>query len=83
MPPDGRPVVRAATAVALLGLAVVACPKDSGKSVPAGSDTLTTRQRDSVIGSSPLPGAQGVRKALELSDSARARASRLDSIGGR
>lgn len=70
-------------AAALLGLWLVGCPGDSGKGGPATSDTLSTRQRDSVIGASRIPGASGVRKAMELSDSARARAARLDTIGGR
>lgn len=70
-------------AAAVLGLWLVGCPGDSGKGGPATSDTLSTRQRDSVIGASKLPGATGVRKAMELSDSARARAARLDTIGGR
>ncbi len=43
-------------------------------------DTLTRRQRDSAIGASGLPGAQGVRGALRAQDSARARNARLDSI---
>lgn len=65
----------------LLGLALVGCPGDHGGRRTPG-DTLSTRQRDSVIGSSGLPGAGGVRKALEISDSARARSGRIDSIGG-
>lgn len=48
----------------------------------AAHDTLSQRQRDSLIGASRLPGAQGVRGALRAADSARARAERLDSIGG-
>ncbi|HKK26879.1 MAG TPA: hypothetical protein VKB18_02235 [Gemmatimonadota bacterium] len=70
-------------AAAVVGLWLVGCPGDSGKGGPATSDTLSTRRRDSVIGASRIPGASGVRKAMELSDSARARAARLDTIGGR
>ena len=43
-------------------------------------DTLTRRQRDSAIGASKLPGAQGVRGALRAQDSAAARRARLDSL---
>jgi len=87
-PGDRRAAMRTGSAVpciaaALLGLWLVGCPGDSGKGGPATNDTLSTRQRDSVIGASRLPGAAGVRKALELSDSARARAARLDTMGGR
>ena len=40
------------------------------------------RARDSIIGESQLPGAQGVRGALRASDSAATRNDRYDSIGG-
>jgi hypothetical protein len=40
----------------------------------------TERERDSVIGQSKLPGAGGVRGALGVSDSARARNAALDSV---
>lgn len=43
-------------------------------------DTLTQRQRDSVIGASRLPGAQGIQKAQAAQDSASARNARADSI---
>jgi hypothetical protein len=46
---------------------------------PARADEITRRQRDSVIGESRLPGAQGVRGALDASDAAAARAAALDS----
>ena len=52
-----------------------ACSSD-GK--PAG--TSTQRERDSVLGASKLPGAQGVRGALRAADSAVARNARLDSV---
>ena len=47
-----------------------------GRQSDAPHDTLTRRQRDSVVGASQLPGAQGVRGALEMSDSATARRAR-------
>ena len=42
-------------------------------------DDLTKRERDSMLGASQLPGAQGVRGALEASDSAAARREREDA----
>ena len=55
-----------------------------GKEAEQGSavrrDTLTRRQRDSLIGASSLPGAGGVRGALRAQDSAAARRARADSI---
>ena len=50
----------------------------SDRTPPARSE----RERDSVIGESQLPGAQGVRGALRASDSAATRNARYDSIGG-
>lgn len=43
-------------------------------------DSLTRRERDSLIGQSRLPGARGVRGALRAADSASVRAARADSI---
>ena len=51
---------------------------ESERSTPARSE----RARDSIIGQSQLPGAQGVRGALRASDSAATRNARYDSIGG-
>lgn len=47
---------------------------------PATAEELTRRQRDSIIGESRLPGAGGVRGALEASDAAAARAAAHDSV---
>jgi hypothetical protein len=44
-------------------------------------DTLTRRQKDSAIGASAIPGAQGVRKAMDAADSAAARNAVIDSTG--
>jgi hypothetical protein len=43
-------------------------------------DTLTQRERDSIIGASKLPNAAGVRGALKAADSAAARRQVEDSI---
>jgi len=43
-------------------------------------DSLSQRQRDSILGESALPGARGVRGALRVADSAEARQRRLDSL---
>ena len=59
-------------------LLAIACSGGGGRQSDA--DTLTRRQRDSIIGESGLPGAQGVRGALEASDSAAARRAREDSL---
>ena len=45
------------------------------------ADTLTRREKDSIVAESGLPGASGVRGAMTGADSAAARAARLDSLG--
>ena len=60
-----------ATAVAVL----TACEAKKEPSPP-----VTQRQRDSLLGASSLPGAQGVRGALASQDSAAKRKATLDSI---
>jgi hypothetical protein len=60
-------------------LALIACSR-SDQPPMQSADTLTTRQRDSVIGASRLPGAQGIGRAQAAQDSAAARNAQLDSI---
>ena len=62
----------------LLVLTLAACA--GSESNGNRRDTMTQRQKDSVLGQSGIPGAQGVTKALSASDSARARIGQLDSI---
>ena len=59
-------------------LALASCSKHSGadRSRPAMSE----RQRDSVIAKSRLPGGGTVGRALAASDTAAARAARIDSL---
>lgn len=63
-------------AVFLVCLGLASC---SGKE-EAAQPEMTQRQRDSAIGASRLPGAQGVRGALRAADSIQARNNMLDSI---
>lgn len=77
--------IRRVVILALTGstaLVVLACSDGSGGS-DAPADSLTQRQRDSVIGESGLPGARGIRGAQKASEAVDARADRLDSLGGR
>jgi hypothetical protein len=67
--------MRAVLAATLLLLSS-ACQTE--RSAPARSE----RERDSVIGASRLPGAQGVRGALRAQDSAAARNAQYDSVAG-
>ena len=47
---------------------------------PGSGSSASERQRDSALGESGLPGAQGIRGALRVSDSANARQERVDSV---
>jgi len=62
-------------------MAAVACTGGDG-SGQAERDTLTQRQRDSLVGELPIPGASGVHGAMDVADSAKARQRMLDTIGG-
>jgi hypothetical protein len=64
-----------------LSLALLAC--DGGERArrrQEAMDTLTTRQKDSLLATMPIPGAGAVGKALAVSDSVKARAEGIDSI---
>jgi hypothetical protein len=69
-----------AVSIGLLGLLGSCGERNRNEGQPPG--TLTESQRDSTIAASKLPGAKVVGRAIDLSDSARARAKRIDE-GGR
>jgi hypothetical protein len=60
-------------------LGVWACG-ESANDAASTPDTLTRRERDSLISTMPIPGAGGVGRALEAQDASRDRARALDSI---
>jgi hypothetical protein len=62
-------------------LALAACSSSGTPAATAKKDTLTTRQRDSVIGASKIPGAQGVKSAMKVTDSINAHVAALDTVG--
>lgn len=61
---------------ALLALACTRKPAAN-----TAQDTLTRRQKDSAIGASAIPGAQGVRGAMRAADTAAAQNAVIDSTG--
>ena len=63
----------------LLCVVLVACGKAPSPGRASG-DTLTRRQRDSVLGASRLPGARGIQGAIRAQDTAAAQNARADSI---
>jgi len=54
------------------------CSREKSKNKDQPASSLTESQRDSAIADSKLPGAKAVGRALELADTAKARAKRLD-----
>ena len=70
------PILLAAT----LALAACGGGDTSKKPNAINRDTLTERQRDSVLGQSRIPGASGVAKAMRVADSTSAGVSASDTI---
>lgn len=70
---------------AVLGMLAAAACSPGGKHAnnmaadSAARDTLTRRQRDSVIANSQLPGAKAVGKAMDAQDAAAAHNAAIDS----
>ena len=62
-------------------LLVAACGGGSGGGRRAGGDTLSERQRDSILAKSSIPGASAVGKAMTAADSTSARVRAADTIG--
>ena len=60
---------------------MISCGGGSDSESQAAQDTLTRRQKDSIVSTLPVPGAGAVGKALEAADAARARAEQHDTIG--
>jgi hypothetical protein len=76
-----RAVKRCVMVVAIT-VSLWACGKraDEPQSATTATDTLTRRQKDSLISTMPIPGAGAVGRALDAQDASRARAAALDSI---
>lgn len=75
--------MRCVTLVALGLLSTAACGGGSDQSGGrrAGGDTLTQRQRDSMLSKSSIPGASGVGRALNAADSVSVRVQAADTVG--
>jgi len=58
---------------------MLACGSDkSGQTV--NRDTLTQRQKDSILANSKIPGARGVGSAMRAADSTNAKVLRVDTV---
>jgi hypothetical protein len=71
-----RTLILAAVVVVL----VAACGGGDSGSARRGGDTLTERQRDSILSKSRIPGASGVGRAMSAADSASARNQAADTV---
>ena len=73
---------RRSSVVGILAVALAtACGGGGSGERRAAGDTLTERQRDSMLSTSKIPGASGVGKAMNAADSASARVRAADTIG--
>jgi len=80
----GEAIGRGLTTAILLGalcLGAATCTGGGNPDDQAAGDTLTQRQKDSILSTLPVPGAEVVGKALDAAEAARARAELHDTIG--
>ena len=68
------------TILALALLSLAACAGQSSDKQAVNRDTLTERQRDSILAKSRIPGARAVGRAMTAADSTSAGAHRADSV---
>ena len=67
--------------VALVLLCLAACGGgESADKQAVNRDTLTQRQKDSILAKSSIPGASNVGRAMRAADSTSAGAHRADSV---
>ena len=72
--------MRGMTHSLIASLVLLAACGRSGGGGAAARDTLTERQRDSILAKSQIPGASGVGSAMRAADSASARVRATDSV---
>jgi hypothetical protein len=68
------------TFCSFVAFGVAGCGGGNGGAEEAALDSLTQRQKDSLLATMPVPGAGAVQKALDASEAARARAEAHDTI---
>ena len=72
--------MKRALIVAAAVLGVVACSAQRDQEYRTAVDTLTRRQKDSLVSTMPIPGAGAVGRAMGAADRANARTLAHDSI---
>jgi len=78
-------MVRRSLALTILIVMAAACGAEEGRTSDSQAidrDTLTRRQKDSIIAEMPLPGSGVVGRALDVQDATNARAALHDSLAG-
>jgi hypothetical protein len=70
----------AATVLFSFLLAVGACGEKSDAARKAAADSLSERQRDSILAKSRIPGASAVGRAMTAADSTSARVQASDTV---
>jgi len=68
------------TIAPLLVLLLAGCGGDNSGKQAVNRDTLTERQKDSILAKSRIPGASVVGRAMTAADSTSAGAHRADSV---
>ena len=66
--------------LAMMCFAAAACGGSSSGSQAGARDSLTERQRDSILAKSKIPGASGVGRAMTAADSTSARVQQANQV---
>jgi len=64
----------------LVGAVALACGSGGQNTSKVNRDTLTERQKDSILAKSSIPGASAVGRAMNAADSTSARVTASDSV---
>lgn len=65
----------------ILAIAGAACASEQpDQAQTVNRDTLTQRQKDSILANSRIPGASGVKRAMAVADSTSAQSHRTDAV---
>ncbi|HEY3279067.1 MAG TPA: hypothetical protein VGJ83_01030 [Gemmatimonadales bacterium] len=66
--------------LAIIVCTVAACGGGSDGSQASARDSLTERQRDSILAKAKIPGASGVGRAMTAADSTSARIQQANTV---
>ena len=78
--PERKTTVKRYLLLGLLLVPAIACGGGQTRTSGAAGDTLSERQRDSMLAKSRIPGASGVGKAMRVADSTSAGIRATDSV---